>query len=37
MLKKIKSQTHNKELPTAALLSDAVQGNKKKTFFHLTF
>lgn len=37
MLKKIKSQTHNKELPTAALLSDAVQGNKKKTFFsHLS-
>ena len=37
MLKKIKSKTHNKELPTAALLSDAVQGNKKKTFFsHLS-
>ena len=37
MLKEIKSKTHNKELPTAALLSDAVQGNKKKTFFsHLT-
>ena len=37
MLKEVKSKTHNKELPTAALLSDAVQGNKKKTFFsHLS-
>ena len=37
MLKNIRSKTHNKELPTAALLSDAVQGNKKKTFFsHLS-
>ena len=33
MLKKIRSKTHNKELPTATLLSDAVQDNKKKTFF----
>ena len=37
MLKNIRSKTHNKELPTAALLSDAVQDNKKKTFFsHLS-
>ena len=37
MLKEIKSKTHNKELPTATLLSDAVQDSKKKTFFsHLS-
>ena len=37
MLKKSKSKTHDKELPTATLLSDAVQDSKKKTFFsHLS-
>lgn len=37
MLKETKSKTHNKELPTATLLSDAIQDNKKKTFFsHLS-
>ena len=37
MLKNVRSKTHNKELPTATLLSDAVQDDKKKTFFsHLT-
>ena len=37
MLKKSKSKTHDKELPMATMLSDAVQDNKKKTFFsHLS-
>ena len=37
MLKNVRSKTHNKELPTATLLSDAVQDDKKKTFFsHLS-
>ena len=37
MLKNVRSKTHDNELPTATLLSDAVQDNKKKTFFsHLS-